>query len=1143
MRAFEKKSKKVFPVLFLILCFLGANAQTAPEDAIVYTIANDVQVNPRQLEFDLLLWDSIPSEVFQEATVQAGIQLNPAIYNGGTITCAIIVGTSTLNATQQPTSIAVAQSANIIKLASKAPPGCGNGTQISQDPNNRTRVCRIRLTNTADFTSNTHANLTFCFTTVPYPSKISYYEASSCTNMAAPVGSSNVYSMADNVCLNCVPTCPFPYQVTGSGSYCTGGAGLIVGLAGSEAGVTYTLYKDGVAQIPSIAGTGAAISFGNQLSGTYTITGVNSVCPEGVQMTGSAIIIELPIVTPAFAALGPYCQGFAAPVLQTTSTNGIAGTWNPDIINTANPGTTTYTFTPLAGQCANSSTMNITVDTTYTPIFTPLGPYCQGDTPGILPGISINGISGIWDPAAISTANTGTSTYLFTPDGGQCSAITSMSVIVNPIVTPSFNPMGPYCQFTIPQELPGISLNGITGTWNPATINTNLLGTSTYTFIPDGGQCAVSVGMDIEIGTQVLPIFATIGPLCQNSVPPVLPGISLNGFTGTWIPVAITTTVAGTFTFTFTPDVEQCALGTNITVEVTPLPSSAGPISGPVTVSEGTPGIVYSVEPINDASGYYWVYSGTGVTIIGNGPIVSLDFAQGSTSGELSVNGYNSCGNGTASSLSINVLIVTPCFSTVWTGLTNHDWDDPGNWNSCVPTAITEVSIPAGCPNYPQITAGKDPCKTMLSLTVQDGAEIIGQQHLCPANPAVIQRTIENSDFHYLSSPVNTITYENIFPPIYLNDIFSREYDEPTGNWVNHEAADNLLVGKGYSLQMISAPHTASFTGTLNGADVDCSLSNLNPSTEINYVGWNLLGNPFTSAIDWDLIPTGLYDAQVAVWDESYGGYRYWNHVVGNLPDGIIPAQNGFFVKTLNPGGSSLIIPLAAQVFTNHAFYKGNVSNVLDIKTDANGYSDEAFVHFNEDATPGFDSKYDAFKLWGQLNAPQVYSLASVYDLSINELPFDENEAVNLGFQCGINGTYSLTCSGLESFDASTPIWLEDLKTNIVRNLRNNPVYSFDYSTMDNENRFRLHFKSAFGVPENKLNGIDIYSKLNTVVVKNSTNLTGDITIYDITGRKILQTSMKMQNETRIPVQFSIGNYLVRIRTENDIVCKKVFIR
>ena len=82
-------------------------------------------------------------------------------------------------------------------------------------------------------------------------------------------------------------------------------------------------------------------------------------------------------VTPTFTQIGPLCQNATAPALPTTSNNGITGTWSPATINTATVGTTTYTFTPAAGQCGTTATMSIVITTQITPTFTQIGPLCQ----------------------------------------------------------------------------------------------------------------------------------------------------------------------------------------------------------------------------------------------------------------------------------------------------------------------------------------------------------------------------------------------------------------------------------------------------------------------------------------------------------------------------------------------------------------------------------------------------------------------------------------------------------------------------------------------------------------------------------------------------------------------------------------------
>jgi len=292
-------------ILFVLLIgFLsGIRAQ---ENAIEYTIANDTQVSPYQIEFDLFLYDPDPTQPFELCTVQAGILVNQQIYGLGSVSAEIIEGSSMLNSLQVPTSITFAPCESVIKLAAKAPPGCGAGTKISQNPNNRTRICRIRLVNTIPYTTCSQANLGFCFTATPFPTKLSYYPLN-CIHLSAPLNDNNCFSMADNLPLNAGTPAPLAYSVTGGGFYCAGQPGLPVGLAGSEPNVNYFLFRDSLTQVSSIPGTGFPISFGNQTAGTYIIIGQRSCGSLSVfttQMIGSAVI-SLADPTIAGVVVGP----------------------------------------------------------------------------------------------------------------------------------------------------------------------------------------------------------------------------------------------------------------------------------------------------------------------------------------------------------------------------------------------------------------------------------------------------------------------------------------------------------------------------------------------------------------------------------------------------------------------------------------------------------------------------------------------------------------------------------------------------------------------------------------------------------------------------------------------------------------------
>ncbi|KAA9331527.1 T9SS type A sorting domain-containing protein [Hymenobacter busanensis] len=60
---------------------------------------------------------------------------------------------------------------------------------------------------------------------------------------------------------------------------------------------------------------------------------------------------------------------------------------------------------------------------------------------------------------------------------------------------------------------------------------------------------------------------------------------------------------------------------------------------------------------------------------------------------------------------------------STWTGNTSTSWTAPGNWSGCgVPTATTDVQIPAGRTNYPSLLAGTT--AQARSLTIENGGQL-----------------------------------------------------------------------------------------------------------------------------------------------------------------------------------------------------------------------------------------------------------------------------------------------------------------------------------------------------------------------------------------------------------------------------------
>jgi len=509
-------------------------------------------------------------------------------------------------------------------------------------------------------------------------------------------------------------------------------------------------------------------------------------------------------------------------------------------------------------------------------------------------------------------------------------------------------------------------------------------------------------------------------------------------------------------------------------------------------------------------------------------PTTDLYDATNTTLHQLSATGLTSFGTFTGKQQENT----SPVTST-WTGATNSEWFTAGNWTDGVPGATTLVTIPGALTNYPTLLSAT----TISSITINDGGSFIGSEFLTTGS-ALVKRDIINSNFHFVSSPVASTSFGSVFP-LNQTEVWAREYNETTGNWDNLTIADFLSVGKGYSVQM-NQPQTALFAGVLNSSPITLTLAKQNPGVDPSRVGWNLLGNPFTSAIDWDLTDHSAIDGSVYAWNGTQ--YVSWNGGIGALTDGIIPAENGFFART-TVDAATLSIPLASRVHSSAGYYKSTLANVLELTAEGNGNSDKTFIHFNDQASADFDNQFDAYKLTGIADAPQLYSTTTAGKLSINELPLSGNEVVALGFSSNTEGIYTLQASGTENFASSVPVYLKDILLNVIQDLKINPVYSFSYQPGETENRFELIFLETTGVNEAQNMGISIFSFDNTTVIGNAGLLTGTISISDITGRKLHIEKLNAQAETRIQLKVGTGIYLVQVQTENGSVSAKVFIR
>ncbi len=302
----------------------------------------------------------------------------------------------------------------------------------------------------------------------------------------------------------------------------------------------------------------------NTLTTPYTFNPTLGQCATTAQL----IISVDQRVTPLFGLPFNVCQWDTPPVLQTSSNNvpSITGTWSPAPVNTTTLGTTIYTFNPTAGQCVSTilTTLSITVVPVLTPDFLAIPAFCDGFPAPVLSNTSPNLITGIWVPSTID--NTISSSYVFNSTPGQCALNQTLNVTITPRTIPDFTALQPFCKGSTPPVLNLTSINGITGTWLPPTVDNSTSGDNIeYLFTPDGTECATPYTLYVDVTEPEYPGFPDLA-FCNGAIAPLLPAISPNGINGTWNPSTIDNTL--THNYEFTPLPGECAIPQTLTVTI-----------------------------------------------------------------------------------------------------------------------------------------------------------------------------------------------------------------------------------------------------------------------------------------------------------------------------------------------------------------------------------------------------------------------------------------------------------------------------------------------------------------------------------------------------------------------------------------------
>lgn len=406
---------------------------------------------------------------------------------------------------------------------------------------------------------------------------------------------------------------------------------------------------------------------------------------------------------------------------------------------------------------------------------------------------------------------------------------------------------------------------------------------------------------------------------------------------------------------------------------------------------------------------------------------------------------------------------------------------------------------------------------------------------------ASVQRYLTQGQWHLVSSPVSA-TQTGMF----LGDYF-QNHAESNDGWTDIGSESfNLGIMKGYALWSVEAgPTTEVFTGTTNSGTQNKAFTQTGQ-------GWNLMGNPYPSALDWDAVtlPPQLNGA-IWLFDPTIGAngdYVYYINGGGaaNTTTQYIPSGQGFFVRATG-GAGTLTLDNNSRVHNGQAFYKTTEKELLVLKVNGNNITSQTAIRFDENATQKADRLFDVYKIVSDKpDVPNLFTKAENENMAINTLPsIKGNEIVPMWFRAGMSGKYTINATQIETFSSETPIYIEDMETGEIQNMREITDFVFDYKS-GSDKSFLVYFIEP-GKSEFK-SEIKIYAYDNTLQVNfpvselANTDFQAQIMVFDVTGKVVFQTRTS-QIYNQIPLHGHNIIYMVNVNSGSDVASTKIFVK
>ena len=430
--------------------------------------------------------------------------------------------------------------------------------------------------------------------------------------------------------------------------------------------------------------------------------------------------------------------------------------------------------------------------------------------------------------------------------------------------------------------------------------------------------------------------------------------------------------------------------------------------------------------------------------------------------------------------------------------------------------------------------------------------------------------------YKYFSSPFQDATVGEFGDDMNLASSFPNifRYDESrtSSGWVGYTTATDPLVPlEGYSINFGSAatPNTVDVTGVVNNGPISITLYNNNNTYT---KGFNLVGNPYPSALDWDAaagwtktqIDDAIYYFRASTTDQYGGTYSSYVNGISSDPGvatNIIPSMQAFFVHVTDgsfPVTGTLGLTNSVRVNDlTHPFLKAkNLSSRFLIRLTAGFTADTSsgdpmVIYFDPDANISFDSDMDALKLMNtNMAMPNLYSIISGgAKLSINAMPdiSDTELFVPLGLKTYVAGEIGFSIRENENMPEGMNIVLRDATTGTNIDLLQDKEYKITLAAGEYIDRFYLGFMRSTTDMSDLEEADDFFSVYSTrAIIKATVNKLdgreGLLSVFDLNGRQVYSKKVYDIGFYEIDPGLKSGIYVIRFYSGKLNSTKKIFI-